>query len=155
MTSTGAATGWTGIQYSVYRGGLALAVSHVCWTRLGLVEGPPWPLLALGLPGALAFALGWRDRAVATALFAVVAGLAAFIDGAPLVLPKAAMSGEPRRSPIGPSPRPSPLSPSQRPSSYSPYNHPASPRSRALAPATALPPPFTLPAAAPIGPQLA
>jgi len=88
VTETEATTGWTGIQYSVYRGGLALAVIHVCWARLGLVEGPPWPLLALGLPGAMAFALGWRDRAVATALFALVAGLAAFIDGAPLVLPK-------------------------------------------------------------------
>ncbi|MCR9093201.1 MAG: DUF393 domain-containing protein [bacterium] len=81
------APGWTGIQYSVFRGALALAAAHVCWVRLPLVEGPSWPLLALGLPGAIAFALGWRDRAVATALFVLVAGLAAFVDGAPIVLP--------------------------------------------------------------------
>lgn len=79
--------GWTGIQYSVFRGALALAAAHVCWVRLPLVEGPPWPLLALGLPGAVAFALGWRDRAVAAALLVLVAGVAAFVDGAPLVLP--------------------------------------------------------------------
>lgn len=81
------APGWTGIQYSVFRGALALAVAHVCWVRLPLVEGPPWPLLALGFPGAIALALGWRDRAVATALLVLVGGLAAFVDGAPLVLP--------------------------------------------------------------------
>lgn len=79
--------GWTGIQYSVFRGALAVAAASVCWTRLPLVEGPPWPLLALGLPGAIALALGWRDRAVAAALLVLIAGVAAFVDGAPLVLP--------------------------------------------------------------------
>lgn len=84
---SGSASGWTGIQYSVFRAGLALAAAHACVTRLPYVSGPPWPLLALGLPLALVFALGWRDRAVASALLALVAGLAAFVDGAPLVLP--------------------------------------------------------------------
>jgi predicted DCC family thiol-disulfide oxidoreductase YuxK len=81
--------GWTGIQYSVYRAALAIAVAHVCWIRLPLVEGPPWPLLLLGVPGAFALSLGWRDRAVAGNLLILVGGLAAFVDGAPLVLPGA------------------------------------------------------------------
>jgi predicted DCC family thiol-disulfide oxidoreductase YuxK len=79
--------GWTGIQYSAFRVALAVAVAQVCLARLPSVEGPGWPLLALGLPGAFAFALGWRDRAVAINLLALVAGLAALVDGAPLVLP--------------------------------------------------------------------
>ena len=81
------APGWTGIQYSVLRGAIGCAAAHVCWVRLPLVEGPAWPILALGLPGAIALAFGWRDRAVATALLVLVGGLAASIDGAPLVLP--------------------------------------------------------------------
>ena len=81
------APGWTGIQYSVLRGAIGFAAAHVCWVRLPLVEGPAWPILALGLPGAIALAFGWRDRAVATALLVLVGGLAASIDGAPLVLP--------------------------------------------------------------------
>jgi predicted DCC family thiol-disulfide oxidoreductase YuxK len=79
--------GWTGVQYSVFRVALALAVAQVCVSRLPAVEGPIWPLLALGLPGAFALALGWRDRAVAINLLALVAGVAAVVDGAPLVLP--------------------------------------------------------------------
>jgi len=81
--------GWTGVQYSIFRAGLAIAVAHVCLSRLPIVEGPSWPLLALGLPGALALGLGWRDRAVALNLLLLVAGLAAVIDGAPLILPQA------------------------------------------------------------------
>jgi len=80
--------GWTGVQYSVFRAGLAFAIAHVCWVRLPLVEGPPWPLLALGLPASFALALGWRDRALAGNLLLLVGGLAAFVDGAPLVLPE-------------------------------------------------------------------
>lgn len=79
---------WTGIQYSVFRAALGIAVAHVCLSRLALVEGPSWPLLALGLPGAIALALGWRDRAVAMNLLVLVAGLAAVVDGAPLILPQ-------------------------------------------------------------------
>lgn len=81
-------SGWTGLQYSAYRVGVALAVFQLAAARLPLLEGRPWPLLALGLPGAFALALGWRDRAVATALLVVVCGIAAFVDGAPLVLPE-------------------------------------------------------------------
>lgn len=55
---------------------------------MAIVEGPPWPLLALGLPGALAFAIGWRDRALTLVLIALVGGLAALVDGAPLMLPQ-------------------------------------------------------------------
>ena len=80
--------GWTGIQYSAFRAALAIAVAHICWVRLPLVEGPPWPLLLLGIPAAFALSLGWRDRALAGNLLLLVGGLAAFIDGAPLVLPK-------------------------------------------------------------------
>lgn len=81
--------GWTGVQYSVFRIALSLAVAHVCLARMPLVEGPSWPLLALGLPGAFALALGWRDRAVTINLILLVAGLAAVVDGAPLDLPRA------------------------------------------------------------------
>ena len=45
--------GWTGIQYSVFRAGMAAAVIHVCLSRMSLVEGPNWALFALGLPGAI------------------------------------------------------------------------------------------------------
>jgi len=79
--------GWTGVQYSAFRVALAIAIAHVCWVRLPLVEGPPWPLLALGLPASIALAFGWRDRALAGNLLLLVGGLAAFVDGAPLVLP--------------------------------------------------------------------
>ena len=81
--------GWTGVQYSILRCGIAVAVASVCLTRLGEVEGPVWPLLALGLPGALALSIGWRDRALAFNLLLLIGGVAAFVDGAPLVLPRA------------------------------------------------------------------
>lgn len=71
----------------MFRAALAIAVAHVCWVRLPLVEGPPWPLLLLGVPAGIALSLGWRDRAVAGNLLILVGGLAAFVDGAPLVLP--------------------------------------------------------------------
>ncbi|MDC1294934.1 DCC1-like thiol-disulfide oxidoreductase family protein [Myxococcota bacterium] len=81
--------GWTGVQYSILRGGIAAAVASVCLARLGHVEGPVWPLLALGIPGALALSIGWRDRALAFNLLLLIGGVAAFVDGAPLVLPRA------------------------------------------------------------------
>ena len=81
--------GWTGVQYSILRGGIAAAVASVCLARLGHVEGPVWPLLALGIPGALALSIGWRDRALAFNLLLIIGGVAAFVDGAPLVLPRA------------------------------------------------------------------
>ena len=81
--------GWTGVQYSILRGGIAAAVASVCLARLGHVEGPVWPLLALGIPGALVLSIGWRDRAVAFNLLLLIGGVAAFVDGAPLVLPRA------------------------------------------------------------------
>jgi predicted DCC family thiol-disulfide oxidoreductase YuxK len=55
---------------------------------MALVEGPAWPLLGLGLLGSVALAIGWRDRAVAINLLALVGGLAAVVDAAPLDLPE-------------------------------------------------------------------
>jgi predicted DCC family thiol-disulfide oxidoreductase YuxK len=86
--------GWTGVQYSIYRTALAVAVAHVCWTRMsgsiasGVSGGPTTPLFALGLLGSVALAIGWRDRAVAINLLVLVLGLAAVVDGAPLILPE-------------------------------------------------------------------
>ena len=79
--------GWTGLQYSVLRAGTAAAVAATCHARLDLVDGRAWPLLALGVVGALGLVVGWRDRALTLGLLAAVAGVAAFVDGAPLVLP--------------------------------------------------------------------
>lgn len=81
--------GWTGVQYSLLRVGIALAVVQVCLTRIDGVDPPVRTLLLLGLPGALALAVGWRDRAVTLNLLLLVGGLAAFVDGAPLVMPRA------------------------------------------------------------------
>ena len=80
--------GWTGVQYSLYRAALAVAVARVCWTRIFATEGPTTPLFALGLIGSVALAIGWRDRAVTISLLGLVAGLAALVDGAPLILPE-------------------------------------------------------------------
>ena len=80
--------GWTGFQYSALRLGVAVGVAATCHARLGAVEGRAWPLLALGLVGAAALVIGWRDRAITIGLLAAVAGVAAFVDGAPLVLPE-------------------------------------------------------------------
>jgi predicted DCC family thiol-disulfide oxidoreductase YuxK len=80
--------GWTGVQYSIYRAALAIVVASVCWTRMLIVDGPSAPLFALGVLGSVALAIGWRDRAVAITLLLLVAGLAAVVDGAPLILPE-------------------------------------------------------------------
>jgi len=80
--------GWTGVQYSIYRAALALAVAGVCSSRMSITEGPTVPLLGLGVLGSVAFAIGWRDRAVAINLLLLVGGLAALVDGAPLILPE-------------------------------------------------------------------
>jgi predicted DCC family thiol-disulfide oxidoreductase YuxK len=79
--------GWTGVQYSIFRIGLAIAVAHVCVSRLAVVEGPVWAFLSLGAIGAFALAFGWRDRAVTLNLIAMVGGLCSLVDGAPLVIP--------------------------------------------------------------------
>jgi predicted DCC family thiol-disulfide oxidoreductase YuxK len=79
--------GWTGVQYSIFRAALAASVAQVCLSRMATVEGPSWAILALGIPGAVALAIGWRDRAVAGNLLVLVAGLGGMLDGAPLVLP--------------------------------------------------------------------
>ena len=82
-------TGWTGGQYSIYRALLAIGTAGVLGSRLtsfaalGLTDC----ILAFGLLGCIALALGWQDRAVSLALFVSGVGAAAFIDGAPLVLP--------------------------------------------------------------------
>ncbi len=81
--------GWTGVQYSIFRGAMALAVANVCLSRMSTIEGPSWALFALGLPASVALAVGWRDRAVALNLLLLVGGLAAVTDGAPLVVPEA------------------------------------------------------------------
>lgn len=80
--------GWTGIQYSVLRVAIAWSVMLVCLDRMTAVEGRAWPLLGLGIPGAVALALGWRDRAITFCLLVLVGGLAALVDGAPLMLPR-------------------------------------------------------------------
>ena len=79
--------GWTGVQYSLLRAGIALAAAGVCLARIDGVDGALRTLLLLGLPGALALAIGWRDRAITLNLILFVGGLGAFVDGAPLVLP--------------------------------------------------------------------
>jgi predicted DCC family thiol-disulfide oxidoreductase YuxK len=80
--------GWTGVQYSALRVATALCVAAVCLRRLSLVEGITWLLLAIALPAAIGLLLGWRDRALALVLLGLVTGVAAFVDGAPLVLPE-------------------------------------------------------------------
>lgn len=79
--------GWTGVQYSMWRVGLAIAVASTCLARLEHASGPAWALLAIGVPSAVAFAGGWRDRALAFHLLALLLIVGAPIDGAPLVLP--------------------------------------------------------------------
>lgn len=58
------APSWTGGQYSIYRALLAWAVGHWLCETLGreLSGGPEWIALAFGGIGALALALGWKDR---------------------------------------------------------------------------------------------
>lgn len=80
--------GWTGVQYSLLRAGIALAVAQVCLARIDGVDPAVRTLLLLGLPGALALSVGWRDRAVTLNLLLLIGGLAAFVDGAPLVMPR-------------------------------------------------------------------
>ncbi len=80
--------GWTGLQYSIYRAALAFAVADVCWTRMSASEGRSAALFGLGVIGSVALAIGWRDRAVAITLLLLVGGLAAVVDGAPLILPE-------------------------------------------------------------------
>lgn len=81
--------GWTGVQYSMFRIGLSVAVAKVCFVRLAFIEGPAWAFFFLGLIGAVALAFGWRDRAITINLIALVGGLGALADGAPLILPEA------------------------------------------------------------------
>ncbi len=84
-------SGWSGGQYSVYRALLAVQVAVVIVDRFREMA-PPGPISAtLGL-AALAcgpLAVGWRDRGSALLLLLVLAGPVAFLDGAPLVLPRA------------------------------------------------------------------
>ena len=80
--------GWTGLQYSIGRIALALLLAAACVTRIETVDGAPRALLAICLPGAVALALGWRDRAVAANLLVLWSVVGALVDGAPLVAPR-------------------------------------------------------------------
>ena len=79
--------GWTGGQYSVYRGALAIAVA--CASGAAIGAGPPlasavW--IALVLPAALALGLGFRDR-VAACLLAPLAAAAELLAGGSIAVP--------------------------------------------------------------------
>ncbi len=82
-------TGWTGGQYSVYRALLALEMAYVLCSRIPTTTPSGIASLALGLLTCAALALGWRDRIAAAFLVAMIAGVVAPIDGAPLVMPGA------------------------------------------------------------------
>ncbi len=82
-------TGWTGGQYSLYRALLAVEMAHVLCSRIPKTTPIGIAFLALGLLACAALALGWRDRIAAGLLVAMIAGVVALIDGAPLVMPGA------------------------------------------------------------------
>ncbi|MBW1884465.1 MAG: DUF393 domain-containing protein [Deltaproteobacteria bacterium] len=82
-------TGWTGGQYSLYRALLAVEMAHVLCSRIPTTTPIGIAFLALGLLACAALALGWRDRIAAGLLVAMIAGVVALIDGAPLVMPGA------------------------------------------------------------------
>jgi predicted DCC family thiol-disulfide oxidoreductase YuxK len=84
-------TGWTGGQYSVYRVLLAIWSSSLLASRLfaGDAPGVLTPLLIIASIGCFALALGWHDRMAAIVVLLFGTSTVAFIDGAPLLLPRA------------------------------------------------------------------
>jgi predicted DCC family thiol-disulfide oxidoreductase YuxK len=84
-------SGWTGGQYSIYRGLLAISVACVLRERLLVptASGPDGVLMLVGLLGCVALALGWHDRVASLCIWFFALNRIAFMDGAPVVLPGA------------------------------------------------------------------
>jgi predicted DCC family thiol-disulfide oxidoreductase YuxK len=80
-------TGWTGGQYSIYRALLAVEMAKLLCSRIPTTAPIGVACLTLGLLACAALALGWRDRIAAGLLAAMIGGVVALIDGAPLVMP--------------------------------------------------------------------